>query len=159
MKLNDLAKLVLSIIICELAGVFGALFTAQAIPAWYAGLVKPALSPPNWVFGPVWTTLYVLMGVAFYLIWKEGAKKRDVRLAMYAFGFQLFLNAIWTPIFFGLRSPFYGLIVVVMMFLAIIWTIALFHNLQKKAAYLLLPYLAWVGFATYLNFEILRLNF
>lgn len=151
-------KLLLSIAVCELSGIIGATFTISAIPNWYANLNKPFFSPPNWLFGPVWTILYLLMGVSFYLIWTQSPKRKGVLLAIKTFIFQLFLNFIWTPVFFGLRSPELGLIVIVAMWFAILAAIAKFHHLSKTAAYLLIPYLLWVSFATLLNGSIALLN-
>lgn len=95
------------VIVCILAGVIGSVFTVQSIPTWYAGLSKPSFSPPNWAFAPVWTTLYVLMGISLYLVVRKGFK--EVKPQVYIFGAQLVLNAVWSFLFFGLRSPLYGL--------------------------------------------------
>ena len=151
-------KLLTSIIICEAAGILGSVFTTPAIPGWYAGLKKPSFSPPNWVFGPVWITLYALMGVAAYLIFKEGWEKREVRMAIAVFAVQLVLNSLWSFLFFGLRNPLLGLIDIVLLWLLILVTIWKFYAINKTAGLLLLPYIAWVSLATALNFAILRLN-
>ncbi len=158
MKINNTFKLIIAIVVSELAGVIGSLFTVSAIPTWYAGLVKPALNPPAWVFGPAWTTLYFLMGVAAFLIWKNGWERKDVRMALGVFGIQLFLNAIWSIIFFGLQSPALALVDIVLLWLAIVWTMFVFYKISKPAAYLLMPYILWVGFASYLNYSIWMLN-
>ncbi len=158
MKINNTFKLIIAIVVSELAGVIGSLFTVSAIPTWYAGLVKPALNPPAWVFGPAWTTLYFLMGVAAFLIWKNGWERKDVRMALGVFGIQLFLNAIWSIIFFGLQSPALALVDIVLLWLAIVWTMLVFYKISKPAAYLLIPYLLWVSFASYLNYSIWMLN-
>ncbi len=158
MKLNNFFKLVIAIAVSELAGVIGSIFTISAIPTWYAGLVKPALNPPSWVFGPAWTTLYALMGIAAFLIWRMGWERKEVKAALGVFGIQLFLNAIWSIIFFGLHSPGWALVVIVLLWLAIVWTIAVFYKISKPAAYLLVPYILWVSFASYLNYSILILN-
>src|SRR3989338_2728824 len=111
MKLNNFFKLVIAIGVSELAGVIGSVFTFSAIPNWYAGLVKPALNPPGWIFGPVWTTLYFLMGISLFLVWSsyakasEGQVKKEIKISLGVFGVQLFLNAAWSIIFFGLHSP------------------------------------------------------
>lgn len=125
---------------------------------WYASLVKPALTPPSWIFSPVWTVLYVLMAVSAFLIWKKGWRRKEVRVALMAFGFQLALNLVWSPLFFGLQSPRLALLDIVLLLAAISWTMVAFWRLSRTAAYLLLPYLVWVAFATYLNFSIWRLN-
>ena len=125
--------------------------------AWYAGLEKPAFNPPAWLFAPVWTTLYVAMGVAAWRIWCLPASV-ERRLALRQFGVQLILNASWSPVFFGAHSLVGGLVVIVMMVFAIAATIQRFHALDKPAAWLLAPYLAWVSFATLLNVTLLALN-
>lgn len=147
-----------AILACEMAGIFGSLFTASAISTWYTTLVRPELSPPNWVFGPVWTTLFALMGVSVWLVWKRGTKNPDVRVALGMFAFQLAVNVLWSLAFFGLHSPGAALMVIFLLWLAIAMTIALFVKLSKPAAILLLPYLAWVTFATYLNYAFWILN-
>lgn len=147
--------LIAFIIVCNLAGAIGAIFTFDAIPNWYAGLQKPSFSPPNWVFGPVWTTLYFMMGVSAYFAWKQGKK---ASFALKIFAVQLFLNALWSILFFGLRSPLLGLVGILPLWLSIAFCIKLFWPLDRKAAYLLLPYIAWVSFATLLNFAIWMLN-
>ena len=158
MKLNNFLKLVIAIAVSEAAGVIGSVFTISAIPNWYAGLVKPALNPPNWVFGPVWTTLYALMGIAAFLVWRNGCERKDVRVALGVFGIQLFLNAIWSIIFFGLQSPGGALVEIVFLWLAIVWTIVVFYKISRPAAWLLVPYILWVSFASYLNYSIWVLN-
>jgi translocator protein len=155
---NNFFKLIIAVGVSELAGVIGSFFTVSAIPNWYSTLVKPALSPPSWVFGPAWTTLYALMGIAAFLVWKYGWERKDVKTALGIFGIQLFLNAIWSIIFFGLQSPGWALVEIALLWFAIVWTIAVFYKISKPAAYLLVPYLLWVSFATYLNYAIWTLN-
>lgn len=157
MKL-DVKKLVIALALPQLAGGLGAVFTASAIPAWYAYLAKPALNPPSWVFGPVWTVLYLLMGIALYLVWRKGTENRESRQALAAFGVQLVLNAVWSPVFFGLQAPGVALAIIVLMWLAIVMTIVRFRKIVPATLWLLLPYLAWVSFATYLNYGIFTLN-
>ncbi len=158
MKINNFFKLVIAIVVSELAGVIGSFFTISAIPNWYAGLVKPVLNPPAWVFGPAWTTLYALMGIAAFLIWKNGWDRKDVKAALGIFGLQLVLNAIWSIIFFGLHSPGWALVDIVLLWLAIVWTMVVFYKISRPAVYLLVPYLLWVSFASYLNYSIWMLN-
>lgn len=143
---------------CELVGLLGTPFTASAIPNWYVTLNKPFFAPPNWIFGPVWTLLYFLMGVSFYLIWKQGWNKKKVKIAGKYFFAQSALNFIWSPIFFGLRSPELGLIVIIAMWVFIVLTMKKFYKLSKPAFYMLVPYLLWVSFATLLNAAIVLLN-
>ncbi|OGG92460.1 TspO protein [Candidatus Kuenenbacteria bacterium RIFCSPLOWO2_12_FULL_42_13] len=158
MKLNNFFKLVIAIGVSELAGIIGSVFTISAIPNWYAGLVKPALNPPAWVFGPAWTTLYTLMGIAAFLVWRMGWERKEVKMALEVFGIQLFLNAIWSIIFFGLQNPGWALVDIILLWLAIVWTMVVFYKISRPAAYLLVPYLLWVSFASYLNYSIWMLN-
>jgi tryptophan-rich sensory protein len=152
----SLFKLVLSIAICQLAGVVGSIFTISAIPTWYAALNKPSFSPPSWVFGPVWLTLYLLMGISLYLVWS--IKKQNKEKARYIFGAQLFLNALWSLVFFGLKSPILGLVNIVALWFMILATIVMFYRISKTAAYLLIPYICWVTIATALNYGVWVLN-
>ena len=156
--MKNLPKLLVSIVVCELVGVLGTPFTISAIPTWYATLIKPSFAPPNWLFGPAWTLLYFLMGVAFYLIWIQDWKKKKVRTAGVFFLAQLGLNFIWSPIFFGLRAPELGLITIIAMWVLILMTMKRFYPLSKPAFYLLVPYILWVSFATILNGAIVVLN-
>ncbi len=156
--MKHLTKFLISVIGCELVGFLGTPFTFSAIPTWYSTLNKPFFAPPNWIFGPVWTVLYFLMGVAFYLIWKQGWQKKLIKTAGKYFLAQLALNFLWSPIFFGLRSPLLGLIVIVAMWTVIVLTMRKFYAVSKLAFYLLVPYLMWVSFATLLNAAILILN-
>ncbi len=158
MKLNNFAKLTTTIVISELAGVIGSVFTAPSIEAWYAGIVKPTFNPPAWVFGPVWTTLFALMGIAAFLVWKKGLDRRDVKVALGIFLGQLILNTLWSIIFFGLHSPGGALVEIIFLWLAIFAAIIAFVKISRPAAWLLLPYILWVSFAGYLNFSIYMLN-
>lgn len=151
-------KLIISILVCELVGIVSTPFTLSAIPTWYATLNKPVFSPPNWLFGPVWILLYILMGISFALIWDMEWKKKKNRTAGYLFALQLLLNFIWTPIFFGLHAPMLGLITIIALLLSIHRTMKAFYSLSKKAYYLLIPYICWVSFATLLNASIVFLN-
>lgn len=150
-------KLIVSIAICELTGILGGLATASSVKSWYVGLNKPSLNPPGWLFGPVWTTLYLLMGISLYLVWNK-AGSMPIKAALWIFAVQLALNLVWSILFFGMHSPLLGLIDIAILWLAIIATILAFLPISHWAAYLLLPYLAWVSFASYLNFEIWKLN-
>ena len=158
MELREIGKVLLAIFICELAGIIGSIATYPNIPGWYAGLVKPSFAPPNWLFGPAWITLYALMGIAAYLVWNKGTKKAEVRTALGVFMVQLVLNTLWSFLFFGMRSPLYGLIGISALWLAIVGTIVLFYRISKTTALLLAPYIAWVSFAMALNFYIWQLN-
>ena len=156
--MKHLPRFIISVIVCELIGIAATPFTLASIPSWYAHLAKPSFSPPNWVFGPVWTLLYLLMGISFYLIWKRGLKKTKVKTAVAFFGVQLGLNFVWSVLFFGFRSPLLGLIDILALLTFIIMTMKYFWPLSKTAFYLLVPYLLWVSFATLLNTSILFLN-
>lgn len=159
MKTKNLYKLAAAIAFCEAAGIIGALFTAPAIRSgWYESLLKPPLSPPNWIFGPVWTLLYAFMGLAAFLIWRKSLDRKNEKIALGIFTGQLILNTLWSIIFFGLRSPAAAFIEIIFLWLAIIATIIAFAKISKPAAWLLVPYIAWVSFAGYLNFMIWRLN-
>lgn len=158
MKISNLTKLIIAVAICELAGIFGSFFTMSEIPAWYSTLVKPTFSPPNWIFGPVWITLYALMGIAAFLIWKKGLERKDVQRALRIFIYQLVLNTLWSIIFFGMHNPGGAFVEIILLWLAIIFTIIYFYKISRVAAYLLVPYLLWVTFAAILNYSIFALN-
>lgn len=154
----DWKKLIASLVICQLVGLLGAIFTGPAIPTWYAALEKPPFVPPEWTFSVVWTFLFLLMGISLYLVWNKGWDRRDVRLAIGVFGVQLFLNFLWSVLFFGMRLPLLGLVEIVFLWLAIVATIWLFYRISRTAGLLLLPYLAWVSFAALLNYYIWLFN-
>jgi tryptophan-rich sensory protein len=157
-RLNDVLKLVISLIICQFAGFIGSLFTTPTIPTWYASLQKPTFNPPNWVFAPVWISLYFLMGISAFLVWRKGIENPQVNLALRFFIIQLVLNSIWSVLFFGLRSPLLGLVEIIILWTIILLTILYFFKVSKIAGILLLPYFVWVSFATVLNFSLWRLN-
>jgi tryptophan-rich sensory protein len=151
-------KLILSIIICQLAGIFGSIFTSSSIPTWYTTLQKPSFTPPNWLFAPVWITLYTLMGISLYLVWNKGLNNKKVKNALYLFGLQLILNAVWSFLFFGLRSPLLGLVEIVFLWIFIALTIVKFYEISKAAGLLLIPYMVWVTIALMLNYYVWILN-
>jgi len=157
-SLSEALKLFLSIIVCQSAGFIGSFFTASAIPGWYASLEKPSFTPPGSVFAPVWITLYLLMGISLYLVLRRGFQDRNVRIALIVFAIQLILNAVWSVLFFGMNSPAAGFVDIVILWLAIVFTIYFFCGLSKISGILLIPYFLWVSFATVLNFSIWRLN-
>ncbi|MBN2487932.1 MAG: tryptophan-rich sensory protein [Methanosarcinaceae archaeon] len=158
MKFGNATKLVVSIAICQMAGLIGSIFTSPSIPGWYATLQKPFFSPPNWVFAPVWILLFTLMGISLYLVWIEGISDRKVRSGILIFSFQLILNIVWSFLFFALQSPFYAFLEIIVLWFAILLTIYQFNKINRNASYLLVPYLFWVSFAAILNFSIWRLN-
>jgi len=158
MNTRDFLKLAVAVGASLLAGIIGSFFTAPSIPGWYTTIEKSMLTPPSWVFGPVWTLLYILMGIAAFLVWQKGLQSRVVRAALLVFFVQLVLNATWSIIFFGYQNPGLALVDIALLWLAIVCTMKRFYPVSKTAAYLLLPYLLWVSFATYLNFTIWTLN-
>jgi len=151
--MKNIIKLIISIVICQLAGVIGSIYTTPAIKTWYAFLNKPSFNPPNFVFAPVWTILFLLMGVALYLAWLKKQKE-----ALIIFAFQLILNVLWSIIFFGLKMPSVALVEILMLWVAILYTLVNFYRVSKLAGFLLLPYLLWVAFAAVLNLSIWLLN-
>ena len=157
-KSIEIARLVASIIICQGAGLIGSIFTTPAIPTWYAALRKPFFRPPNWLFAPVWITLFTLMGVSAFLVWRKGLSDPQVKVALSIFLVQLLLNTLWSVVFFGLRSPLGGLIVISILWVAILLTILNFFKTSMTAGLLLVPYILWVSFAAVLNLFIWRLN-
>lgn len=151
-------KLIIAITVSELVGIVGSVFTAPSVASWYAELAKPVINPPAWVFGPVWTTLFALMGIAAFLVWREGLERKSVKIALGIFIGQLVFNTLWSIIFFGLHSPGGALVEIVFLWLAIAATIVAFARIFKPAAWLLLPYILWVSFAIYLNYALWTLN-
>ena len=154
-----LPKLIAMVLVCEAAGGLGAIATSKSVSTWYPTLEKPSFNPPDWIFGPVWTTLYALMGVALYRVSEaQEGEPGVVRMAQVLFGLQLGLNTLWSFLFFGRRSPLAALIEIVALWIAILATTLAFWRISRGAALLLLPYLAWVSFAAVLNFELWRRN-
>lgn len=150
--------ILISVVICELAGIIGSVFTAPSIPGWYEGLAKPPFNPPNWIFGPVWTILYAMMGVAAYLVYEKGMRNKEVKRAMAVFAGQLLLNTLWSIVFFGAHMILAGVGVIVLLWVGILASILLFRPISKPAACLLVPYILWVSFATVLNSSLYILN-
>ena len=155
---GDVGKLVACLAVPQAAGFLGSWFTAQSLATWYPALTKPSFTPPNGVFAPVWITLYVLMGVAAFLVWRRGWRAPGVRRALFLFLLQLVLNVAWSAAFFGFRSPLGGLVVILALVVALAVTTVAFFRVTPAAGWLLLPYLGWVCFATALNRAILTLN-
>jgi translocator protein len=154
----DVAKLIASMVACEGAGGIGAIFTTPAIPTWYKSLKKPTFTPPNSVFGPIWITLYLLMAIAIFLVWREGLSQEGVTIAFAVFWGQLVLNTLWSVIFFGIRSLLGGMVVIVLLWIAILFNIILFFGVSPIAAGLLIPYIIWVTVAVNLNVQVWKLN-
>jgi len=151
-------RLIISLALPQLAGIVGSLFTTSAIPTWYATLQRPNFSPPNWLFGPVWVLLYVLMGISVYLIWQKIEENKKAKGALWLFWIHLFFNAIWSIIFFGLHNPGLAFINIIVIWLLIIVLMIKFWPINKWSTYLLIPYLFWVSFASALNYFIWYLN-
>jgi tryptophan-rich sensory protein len=155
--MNKILKLFLLVLVCEGVGILGSIFTFSAIPTWYAGLNKPFFSPPNFVFGPVWTTLYFLMGISLFLVLEKNLKKEKQKL-IFLFSLQLLLNFIWSFIFFGAQNPPLAFVNIIALWFSIAILIYKFWPYSRLASILLMPYLAWVSFASLLNLAIVILN-
>lgn len=162
LRLADFLKIAAAILVCLFVGIIGSAFTKTSEGSWYAGLNRPAFSPPNWLFGPVWTTLYILMGISLYLVWSNKAKsesqKKAKKNAICIFFVQLILNTLWSILFFGLENPLFAFIEIIFLWAAIMLTIVRFEKISRWAAYLLVPYILWVSFASILNFAYVLLN-
>jgi len=156
--LKKLPKIIIAVAVCLGIGFFSGFATQSSIDSWYETLNKPAFNPPNWIFAPVWTLLYILMGIAAGIVWSKGFYHKWVKTALYHFIFQLLFNGLWSIVFFGFRSPGFALIVILVLLVLIVLTYKWFKIVNNTAAYLLIPYLLWVGFATILNFSIWQLN-
>jgi len=151
--------LIAAVLICLAAGGIGSIFTAQStITGWYANLQKPSFTPPNWLFGPVWTALYILMGIAVFLVWQKDLQNPAVKTALLFFAVQLILNTAWSWLFFGLNYILLAFIELLILWLAILLTILKFYSLSATAFLLMLPYIIWVSFAAVLNGSIWLLN-
>ncbi len=152
----NLVKLAISIVIPLIIGFLGSFFTRSSVSSWYLTIAKPVFQPPSWLFGPVWTFLFILIGISFYLIWINKYKNKNLAYIIYSI--QLFLNFLWSLLFFGLRNPLYALIEIFVLWAIILTNIIVFYKISKASAFLLIPYLLWVTFATILNFAIVLLN-
>jgi len=158
MKIKNILKLIIAIAICQLIGNIGTIFTISAISTWYVTLQKPSFTPPNWLFGPVWTTLFTLIGISLYLVWNKGLENKNVKSSIFIFFLQLVLNVFWSFLFFGLKFPFYAFIEIIILWIAIAVTIFKFYNVSKKAGLIIIPYLVWVSVALALNYYVWILN-
>ena len=157
-KLNEIPRLIVSILIPLVIGSVGSIVTISQIPTWYSTLSKPSWAPPNWLFGPVWTTLYILMGIALFLVWREGLNRSDVRFAILIFAVQLVLNLLWSIVFFTYHSLFGSFILIMILWIAILANIIAFSIISRTAGLLLVPYIVWVSIASYLNYSVYLLN-
>lgn len=155
---KKLTYIAISVTICLIIGFLSAFATQSSVNDWYISLNKPGFNPPNWIFGPVWTLLYILMGIAAGIVWAKGFYHIWVKTALYNFGFQLLFNALWSVVFFGFKNPFWALLVILVLLALILLTIKWFNVVSRTAAYLLIPYFLWVCFATILNYKIWEMN-
>ncbi|MBN1366780.1 MAG: tryptophan-rich sensory protein [Dehalococcoidales bacterium] len=158
MELDSIIRLLISILVCLVAAATGSLSTIKAVQKWYPGLRKPRFTPPNWVFGPVWFVLYVLMAVSVFFVWQKGIAANEVLIAFVLFWIQLAVNAAWSFVFFGLKSKGGGIITIIILWLLILATIIASLKVSVLAGYLLIPYIVWVSIATYLNIGVWLLN-
>lgn len=156
--MKNIILLVVCIAIAYAAGAIGSIFTFQSIPTWYAGLVKPHLNPPNWIFGPVWSLLYTLMGIAIFLVVKNGFSTDVVKIATGFFAAQLILNTAWSVVFFGMKTTFAPMFIIAALWLSILACIIIFWKISKPASIMMMPYILWVSFAAYLNISVHFLN-
>jgi len=156
-KINWL-KLIIAILICQVAGLIGSVFTRNSVSTWYLTLQKPSFNPPNWIFAPVWTFLFLLMGIALYLVWSKRQNQKQKNKALVFFSLQLVLNIVWSFCFFYLHNPLAGLVEILILWIFILLTIIYFYKISRSAAYLLLLYIFWVSFAAVLNYYLYMLN-
>lgn len=150
-------SLIVSVLVAQSAGIIGSFSTASSVRTWYVDLTKPSWNPPSWLFGPVWITLYTMMGVASYLVWLQ-KDAPGAKLALWFYAVQLVLNALWSILFFGAKNPGLALAEISVLLVFILITTFLFWKINTWAGILMLPYIAWVSFATFLNYTILKLN-
>jgi len=155
---KQLTYIAISVAVCLTIGFLSSFATQSSVNDWYLQLNKPSFNPPNWIFAPVWTILYIMMGVAAGIVWAKGFYHIWVKTALYHFGIQLLFNALWSIIFFGFKNTFGALLVILTLLVLLTFTIKWFKVVSKTAAYLLIPYLLWVCFATALNYKIWELN-
>lgn len=153
----SIVKLVVSLVVPFAAAAIGTLATISNIPTWYAALEKPFFNPPNWLFGPVWTLLYILIGISLYLIWTQKSIQSK-KTAYITFTIQIVLNALWSVVFFGLHQVWPGFIIIILLLTSVLAMIVLFRRFSHTASFILIPYAAWVTFATCLNLAIAILN-
>lgn len=156
--MSNTLKLIIALAIPLIIGLSGGAFTAAEIPNWYAKLNKPSWQPPNWLFGPVWTTLYVLMGIALYLVWKSDVAQSIKQTAFILFAVQLTLNFFWSIVFFNQHQVGWAMAEIIVLWVFILFTIFSFSKINNTAAWLLVPYISWVSFASLLNYTIWKLN-
>ena len=155
---RKLASLVVAVLIPEAVGVIAAVATQSSVSTWYPALAKPWFTPPDAVFAPVWITLYAVMGVASWRVWRQGSRRATVQMSLAAYGVQLVLNGLWSIVFFGLRSIGGGLVVILVLLTALALTMRLFARVDRVSAWLMAPYGLWVAYATALNIALWWMN-
>ena len=151
-------RFLLAIALPLIVGAIGGFFTSSSVKTWFPTLIKPSFNPPAWLFAPVWTILYILMGISFFLVWTKAAESRKKTIGLSFYFAQLFFNFCWSFLFFYARQPGWALVDILVLWILIALTMFWFAKLYKPAAWLLVPYLLWVSFATALNFAIWQLN-
>ncbi|MCX7833779.1 MAG: tryptophan-rich sensory protein [Ignavibacteria bacterium] len=151
-------KFILCIAICEGVGIIAGIATSESVNTWYQSLNKPSFTPPNYIFAPVWSILYLLMGISLYLIWNEGLQRKNVKFTLYFFIFHLLINGLWSFVFFKWHLIFLAFITLLFLWNMILISFILFYRINKLAAFLLLPYLIWVMYASFLNYFIYKIN-
>ena len=156
--MSNIVKAIIAIAIPLIVGGTSGFFTVTGVESWYQTIQKPSWNPPNWIFGPVWTSLYLMMGIALFLVWKEDTSSELKKIAIGLFTIQLVLNFFWSFIFFSQQQPGWALVEIVVLWIFILLTIFAFAQVNKTAAWLLVPYISWVSFATILNYTIWQLN-
>ncbi|HMT74632.1 MAG TPA: tryptophan-rich sensory protein [Chitinophagaceae bacterium] len=156
--MNNTLKLIIAVALPLVVGGLSGFFTVTGVESWYQTINKPSWNPPNWIFGPVWTTLYILMGISLFLVWKDDAAGSVKKYALLLFAAQLLLNFFWSFIFFSQQQPGWAFAEIVLLWLLIVLTIFAFARINNLAAWLLVPYISWVSFAAILNFTIWQLN-
>ena len=160
MKKIDYKKLIICLLIPQLAGLLGSVANMTSLDSWFLSLVKPSFNPPNWIFGPVWTILFIMMGISLYLVWQKRGlfNQKQWLFSLKIFSIQLGLNILWSYLFFFFRSPLAGLAEIILLWVFILFNIIHFYKLNKTAGLLLVPYLLWVSFASVLNLNLWILN-
>lgn len=156
--MKPIYKLIIAVLIPLSVGSLAGYFTASSVNGWYTTLVKPSFNPPNWLFAPVWTSLYIMMGIALFLVWNSGAAEDVKRTAVTLFIVQLVLNFLWSFVFFYAQQPGWALVNIILMWIFIFLTILWFGKISSLSAWLLVPYICWVSFASVLNYAIWKLN-
>lgn len=159
LKMNKYIKIIITVSICLTVGYLSSMVTQSSIQTWYPTIQKPSFNPPNWIFAPVWTLLFILMGIAAGIVWDKIDSNRELaKKGLLFFGIQLFFNALWSYLFFGLNNILLASIEIILLLLLIYETYLIFRKIDKKASYLLIPYMLWVGFASILTITIFILN-